>query len=180
VAAVVVLAGSFGVGYLLATQVIFPRPETAGAGVPLPALYGLDRAAAEAALRKAGLEVGEVATLPSMEAAPGRVLAQDPVPGQQLRRGAAASFVVSSGPPELGVPPLAGLGVSAARELLESVGFAVEVQQVRSASDPVGRVVRSEPPAGTRHRLPAVIRLVVSSGPLVDSAGGSGDGGGIR
>jgi beta-lactam-binding protein with PASTA domain len=164
-AAVGVLVVSFGVGYLLSTQVLFPRPETAGTGIAVPTLYGEYRSEAEVAIREAGLVVGTVRDLPSMDTDSGRVLAQDPIPGQQLRRGAAVSFAVSAGPPRLRVPPVRGLGVGAARSMLESVGFVVELQQVRTDAVAEGLVARSEPEEGTARTLPAVITLVVSAGP---------------
>jgi beta-lactam-binding protein with PASTA domain len=163
-AVLLVAVGGFAVGYLLATQVFFPRPETAGAGVDVPALYGLDRAAAERALRERGLEVGEVVTLASARSRAGRVLAQTPVPDQQLRPGAAVALVVSDGPSQVRVPPVAGLAPATARGLLEAAGFEVAVQEVRAAG---GRdvVMRTEPAAGERVRLPASLTMVVNLGP---------------
>ncbi|NIX38720.1 MAG: PASTA domain-containing protein, partial [Gemmatimonadetes bacterium] len=125
---------SFGVGYLLSTLVLFPRPETAGAGVPVPELYDQTLSDAEATLRELGLELGDVRELTSATTDSGRVLAQDPVPGQQLLPGASVAVGVSAGAPELRVPPLAGLGQATARDLLETLGFDVAVQQTRSAA----------------------------------------------
>ena len=173
---------SFGVGYLLSTLVLFPRPETAGAGVPVPELYDQTLSDAEATLRVLGLELGDVRELTSATTDSGRVLAQDPVPGQQLLPGASVAVGVSAGAPELRVPPLAGLGQATARDLLETLGFDVAVQQTRSAAFPAGVVTRSEPETGTRQPLPAEVVLVVSSGtpqdttqaPEIDPAGAGG------
>lgn len=155
---------SFGVGYLLATQVVFPRPETAGAGVAIPDLYGQTRPQAAQAIRAAGLTVGEVREMTSMAHDPGQVLAQDPLPGQQLFPGGVVSLGVSAGAPEMRVPPVAGLGTSTARDLLETLGFEVDVEQTRSGEFPAGVVVRAEPAAGTPQLLPAAVTLIVSSG----------------
>lgn len=168
--AAIVGVGSFGVGYLLSTLVFFPRPETAGAGVPVPDLYDETITDAEATLRTLGLALGEVREMTSARTDSGRVLAQDPVPGQQLLPGASVSVGVSAGAPELRVPPLAGLGQRTARELLETLGFDVVVQQTRSAAFPAGVVTRSEPATGTQQALPAEVLLVVSSGPPADTA----------
>lgn len=169
VAGLVVLAGSFGVGYLLSTQVLFPPPETAGTGVAVPSLYGEGRAEAEAAITGAGLVLGTVFELPSTEAERGEVLAQDPVPGQQLRRGAAVSLAVSSGPPVLRVPPVRGLGPGTARAMLESLGFDVEVRETEGGDVPGGEVLASEPEGGTARTLPALVTLVVAPGPPMDT-----------
>ncbi|MGK7310704.1 MAG: PASTA domain-containing protein [Candidatus Longimicrobiales bacterium M2_2A_002] len=182
VLAVVIGIASFGVGYLLSTLVLFPRPETAGAGVPVPELYDRTLSDAEATLRVLGLELGDVRELTSASTDSGRVLAQDPVPGQQLLPGASVAVGVSAGAPELRVPPLAGLGQATARDLLETLGFDVTVQQVRSGAFPAGVVTRSEPETGTRQLLPAEVVLLVSTGgpqdtlpaPEIDPVGSGG------
>lgn len=161
-AALVVLVVSFGVGYLLSTQLLFPPPATAGTGVPVPSLSGETRADAEAMLRELGLGTGEVVELASMEVGRGRVLAQDPLAGQQLRRGATVSFAVSAGPPELRVPPVQGMSPESARELLEDVGFDVEVGRVRAEGGTPDMVVGTEPAAGVARTLPATITILVN------------------
>lgn len=173
--AVLVLVASFGIGYLLSTLVLFPRPETAGAGIEVPRLYGLERTRAEETLREAGFAAGPVMELASMETEPGRVLAQDPIPGQQLRRGASVSYAISSGPPELRVPPVTGLTAGAARELLEAGGFEVEIEQVRTAAAPEGTVMRTDPEGGSPQRLPARVSLVIAVGLADDSLGQATD-----
>ena len=165
VLALVILLTGFGAGYVLATQVFFPRPDTAGRGIPAPDLYGETFAQAEAILRTLELGVGDITSMKSTAMAAGRILAQDPVPGQQLMPGAEIAVGVSAGPPELRVPPLVGLGSGTARELLESLGFEVAVQQTRSLELPAGVVTRTEPAAGTLQSLPAEVTMIVSTGP---------------
>jgi beta-lactam-binding protein with PASTA domain len=172
-AALLVLVVSFGVGFLLSTHVLFPRPDTAGTGIAVPSLYGQDRTAAEAAVREAGLAVGDVAELESLEAEVGRVLAQAPLPGQQLPAGGAVSFAVSAGPPELTVPRVTGLGGASARTLLERAGFEVTLEEVEG-TEPAGTVVGSEPEPGTARALPAVVNLRVSLGPPEDTLPAAG------
>jgi beta-lactam-binding protein with PASTA domain len=162
--AVVVLLVSFGAGYLVATRVVFPPPATAGAGVPVPQLYGLDLATAELRLRDMGLRVGSVMEIASSRTAAGRVIAQEPVAEQQLRRGAAVSLAVSAGPPSVRIPPVTGLGAGTARDLFEAAGFDVQVQTVRGPG-PRNAVARTEPAAGTVVRLPAVVTLMINVGP---------------
>lgn len=162
--AVAVLLVSFAGGYLLATVVVFPPPETAGAGVPVPSLYGMDRDAAEQRLRGVGLAVGPVTEIASGRTAAGRVIAQEPVPEQQLRPGARVSLAVSAGSPTVRVPPVTGLRGPTARDLLEAAGFEVTVQTVRMPG-PSEAVVRSEPAAGTVVRLPTAITIIVNLGP---------------
>lgn len=174
-AAVVVLLGSFGVGYLLSTQVLFPKPETAGTGLAVPDLAGAEAAEAERRLAEAGLAVGEVVALANPEADSGRVLAQDPLPGQQLRRGGAVDFAVSAGAPRVRIPALAGLRVTVARALLEGAGLGAEEEPVDSLLAPAGVVVDADPAPGSMVRLPATVVLRVSTGPPPDSAAAAAD-----
>jgi beta-lactam-binding protein with PASTA domain len=163
--ALLVLVTSFGIGYALASQLLFPRPETAGVGIAVPSLYGMEMASAERALAAVGLRVGTVTELASVRVRAGRVVAQEPIPDQQLRPGGEVSLAVSQGAPEARVPPVAGLGGITAQRLLESAGFEVSTREVRSGGAAPGRVVRTEPEAGQVVRLPATLTLMVNVGP---------------
>jgi eukaryotic-like serine/threonine-protein kinase len=165
--ALAVLVLSFGLGYVAAAHLLFPRPETAGAGVAVPPLYGLERAEAERTLAGLGLRLGAVTEVASLRAREGRVVAQEPLPEQQLRPGGQVSLAVSAGPPEARVPPMTGLGERSARHLLEAAGFEVDVRQVRSGGVAPGRVLRTEPAAGDVVRLPGPVALIVNVGPEV-------------
>lgn len=160
-----VLVVSFGVGYLVASRLLFPQPETAGTGIAVPALYGMDRASAERTLAEVGLGLGDVSEVPSLRVGQGRVVAQEPIPEQQLRPGAEVSLAVSGGAPEVRVPPVTGLGGATARDLLRTAGFEVAMSEVWTDEVPGGRVVRTIPEAGAVLRLPAALTLVVSMGP---------------
>jgi beta-lactam-binding protein with PASTA domain len=162
--ALLVVGLSFVGGYLLATQVVFPPPETAGAGIPVPDLYGMDQAAAERAVQALGLRIGSVREVPSLRTQAGRVVAQEPLPDQQLRQGAQVSLAVSTGAPIVRVPGVMGLGMETARGLLETAGFDVIVQETR-APGRSGVVLRTDPVAGTAVRLPGDVTLVVNLGP---------------
>lgn len=174
VAAALVLVISFFGGYILATVFVFPPPATAGAGVAVPSLYGLDRNTAEQRLREVGLSVGAVTELATGRTGEGRVIAQEPIPDQQLRPGASVALAVSAGSPMVRVPPVTGLRGATARDLLVAAGFEVTVQTVR-APGPVEAVVRTEPAAGTAVRLPAAITVIVNLGPEEPEAPEAGE-----
>jgi penicillin-binding protein 1A len=73
------------------------------------------------------------------------------------------------GPPAMGVPDVVGLSQAEAQDVLARAGFRVSARQVPSAQ-PVGRVVRQGPRAGTKLRQGGTVYLAVS--------GGRGGGGG--
>lgn len=171
-AGLVLLGGSFLVGFLLSTQLLFPRPETAGTGIAVPTLYGETREEAESAIAAAGLTLGAITEMSSLQTERGRVLAQDPLPGQELRAGGAVSLGVSVGSPELRVPPLRGMDMESATRLLEEAGFEVAVQRV-DGGEPEGRVLGSQPASGDARALPAVVTLQVAAGPPSEPASDS-------
>ena len=67
-------------------------------------------------------------------------------------------------PEQTTVPNTAGREAPQARALLEQAGFEVDVEREESLQPP-DRVIRSEPPGGTRADEGSTVTLVVSSGP---------------
>lgn len=162
--ALIVGVVTFGIGYLLATLVLFPMPELAGAGVAVPDLRGEPLSTAERRLREAGLLLGDTLWLPEPETEPGRVLAQEPLPGQRLRRGSAVRLALSQGRQQTRVPPVAGLGEREAATLLRELGFDV-AQRALPGGLPEGSVLGTDPAAGTHLSVPTTVTVLVSSGP---------------
>ena len=163
-AGLVVIAAAFGLGYLIAVRVIYPPGEVSGEGIPVPRLIGMEEGEASRSLAALGLGRLERTLLPNADAPPGRITAQDPLPGQQLREGSEVRVAVSSGPPHGQVPDVVGFPVERATRLLERLGF--RVQEVVSESDAAaGRVLGVEPDPGTDRPLPTLVTVVVSAGP---------------
>jgi serine/threonine-protein kinase len=163
-AAAIALIG-FGGGYLYATQVIFPAPETAATDfVEVPDLIGLQRSDAESALLALGLTAGTVDSIGHPDAPPGSVLGQTPLPGQLAVPSGTVSFSISLGPERRPIPDVAQLRADQAITLLEATGFQVQVDSV-DIDEPIGRVVSTFPEPGVILPLPAIVRVEVSRGP---------------
>lgn len=160
------LALPFLLGYLIATRLIFPPPPAALGGVPVPDLVGRSAAEAQQALVAAGLGELQPSELPHPSAPSGQVVAQSPLPGQQLRSGTAVRVALSAGRPRATVPDVQGFGADRAEELLRRSGFATERLQEENPLA-AGRVVRTEPGPGEALTLPATVRVIISSGPPV-------------
>jgi serine/threonine-protein kinase len=162
----------FAIGWVLTVFVFFPAPEIAPLGIPVPSLYGLTTIEAEQSLARLGLGTVESVPLPHPTTPEGVVIAQSPLPGQQLRAGAAVRVAVSSGPVQVRVPDVLGLPAQRAEERLRTIGFEVARVEGESLVDS-GRVFAVEPGIGTAARLPAAVTLHVSLGPpdslLVDT-----------
>src|SRR5262245_36216171 len=154
----------FGIGYLVAVFLLFPPPAAPQDGIVVPDITKMTPAAASDRLRPLGLVLGDSLRMPHSSVGPGLIVAQDPLPGQQMRNGGIVRIGISSGLPAATVPDLTGLAAKRAQMLLERLGF--EVNQTLEMSDhPNGTVIRSAPEPGVRRQLPARVLLYVSSGP---------------
>jgi serine/threonine-protein kinase len=101
---------------------------------------------AKASLEKRGLQASVVGEEHSDTVAEGDVISQDPPTGT-LFRGDTVSFVVSLGPELVEVPQVRAMGVDAATELLEGLGFTVETEKSDTYLG-LGFVSSSDPGAG--------------------------------
>lgn len=160
----------FAVGYAFAVFVMFPAPkvEPGSDGIAVPSLIGHTTAEAEEMLRAAGLGAIDSMVLPHPDARAGSILAQDPLPGQQLRAGSTVRVSVSGGAPQLRVPDLEGFTADAADQMLKRMGFETRRSEETSVTR-VGAVTRLEPMAGASIRLPATVTIWVSSGMPADT-----------
>ncbi|MBC2933507.1 PASTA domain-containing protein [Nocardioides sp. zg-1228] len=109
---------------------------------------GRSFADARSALEKRRLAVDVSAEEYSDTVPEGDVISQDPTTGT-LHRGDTVSFVVSLGPELVEVPQVRRMGVEAATELLEGLGFEVETEQADIHLG-LGYVSDSDPGAGEK------------------------------
>jgi serine/threonine-protein kinase len=119
---------------------------------------------ATAELRAAGLKAS-VDRVTSGRAVD-EVLAQDPGGGVQAQDGSTVTLTVSSGPGQVALPPVDGLGEQKATARLTDAGLVVD-RVVRQADDsvPEGRVIKTSPAAGQTVDRGSDVTLYVSSGP---------------
>ncbi|MHB1192742.1 MAG: PASTA domain-containing protein [Longimicrobiales bacterium] len=157
------LAG-WGLGYLVATQILYPAPPPPVNLVPVPDLKGQNVAEGEGNLIRAGLALGAVDSLLHPTVPRGLILGQSPLPGQVAIRGSEVRVTRSLGPQTRAVPDVRNVDASRALVVLETVGLLVVVDSVDSQV-PRGRVVSTHPSAGSVVGLPSQIFLSVSRGP---------------
>lgn len=156
---------------LILLLVLFAVAASAFAGVaafsprlPVPNLVGATEAAARQQAASLGLRV-RVERRVGADDPTGSVVGQSPEPGTWLARAQALRLVVSSGPPPVEVPGVAGRTESKARADLEKAGFSVEVAKANDEEVAPGLVVDQDPDPGTRAARGSVARIVVSLGP---------------
>ena len=130
-----------------------PIPESSAINLKIslgsiPVVAGLDQAVAIAAIEAAGLKIDEVATEFSDTVSTGQVISLLPLT-EPLGKGSAVKLLVSKGPNIVVMPNVIGETLSAAKELLESLGLTVVVDTNQLQSKwGVAKVKRaSQPPA---------------------------------
>lgn len=155
--------GAFVLGYLLTTLLFFPGWGGEGI-VTVPDLRGKTLAQAKRLAGRADLELEEGSKLTHARVPAGAVLAQTPLPGQEITRGAEVRVILSSGPDRRPVPSVEQLTGQQAEALLRNTGFAVRVVRVPDER-PVGRVLGVNPAAGTPVPAGAPVELRLSAGP---------------
>jgi len=161
--AILSLAGFAG-GYLISTRVVYPVPPPSGDLSPVPDLTGQSPRAASDTLTAVGLVLGFVDSLSHPSVLSGRILGQSPLPGQLSLVGDTVRIALSTGPEKRPVPDLLRLNSDRARTVLETSGFVVIVDSVRSSA-PRGEVISMAPEPGTQATIPLEVHLSVSMGP---------------
>ncbi|NRQ40630.1 PASTA domain-containing protein [Nonomuraea sp. NN258] len=116
------------------------------AGIQVPTLVGLDRAAAIKAIKAAGLLAGAVSKVDSPQRID-QVLGSRPAGGANVAKGAKVTLQVSAGLP---VPALAGMRRKAAESALTAAGLAAGPISRACSTQPDGQVLDTRPQAGRR------------------------------
>jgi beta-lactam-binding protein with PASTA domain/predicted Ser/Thr protein kinase len=141
-----------------------PTPTTTNVGVP--AVQGLDQAAAEQAITGAGLKVGDVTQAPSTTVDQGKVVSSDPAGGASVAKGSTVSLVVSAGPDTIAVPNVVGLSEDRARQTLKNAGFTSVSSRPADSLEDQGNVVAVDPAEGQQAAKNTTITLQVSTGTI--------------
>ena len=134
------------------------------AKVTVPRVVGESEALASRRLRAAGLEpapaIASSASVPS-----GDVIYQLPSAGSRAPKGSRVTIGVSSGPGSAALGSYAGQTAAQAINKLRAAGFNPSRKDQPSSSVAVGKVIGTEPPAGTELQVGSPVVVLVSSGP---------------
>lgn len=137
--------------------------------VAVPALIGLSRPEALAALESASLGAGNVAETFSLTAPEGTVAFQGIEPGSQVAAGSRIDFRLSLGPQPIFAPTLANLPRAAAELRLTDLTLSVgNVSFANSDTVPRGSVIGQSVPAASEVLPGTAVDFVVSGGPALD------------
>jgi eukaryotic-like serine/threonine-protein kinase len=151
----------------LALVLVLTRPSSGGQ-VTVPNVAGQNEAAASAALRRAGL-VPVPALTASAGVANGVVIGETPPAGSVVGKGTRVTIAVSTGPGSSPLPNVVGLTVSRATAKLKEAGFKPTTETQPSGTVAGGRVISTDPPAGTEAQAGSPVTVLVSGGPAQTS-----------
>ncbi|MEZ0093735.1 Stk1 family PASTA domain-containing Ser/Thr kinase [Streptacidiphilus sp. EB129] len=131
----------------------------------VPDLAGRTQAAAEQALKDAGLTVGQISQQTSGNVASGSVVSTDPAGGTQQQPNTPVNLVVSSGADPVDLPNVVGESVDQATQDLQNAGFTVQLDpnQVYSDQADAGQVA-AQSPSGSQAAQGSTVTLTVSKG----------------
>jgi eukaryotic-like serine/threonine-protein kinase len=157
-----VLAGLLALA-LLALALLLLLPS-GGGHVSVPDVRGQNEQQATATLRAEGLtpapSLADSVTVPT-----GLVISQAPAAGTTVTRGTRVAIVVSEGPASQALVNVEGLSAAQAEAKLRAAGFKPTARSQPSTSVAPGRVIGTDPPAGTEAQVGSHVTVVVSSGP---------------
>ena len=130
--------------------------------ISVPQVTGVNQAAAEAALRKAGLKPGAVTEAASATIGAGIVISTTPVAGTSWPQPKPVGITVSAGPP---LPDFVGQQFQAAQGQAQSGGYQLQEVPDASSSQPQGVITSQSPPPGAPITPGEVVVVHVSNGP---------------
>jgi serine/threonine-protein kinase len=134
--------------------------------VPAAELPGKTLEEATALLQAAALGVGTVTEQADETVAKGVVIAVDPTTPAQLPKDDTVNLTVSSGPAPRQVPAIAqGSTYDQAVAALEAVQLKASKVEVFNDTVPAGKVIATDPAAGTEVARDATVTVQVSKGP---------------
>ncbi len=133
----------------------------------VPDVVGKTKDQAGAAIKGAGLTLGDVTEDYSASVAQGKVISSDPKAGKVIEHTAKVSIVVSKGKEPATIPDVTGKSEDDAKKALEDAGLKKgKVSQDYSDSVAKGRVISSSPIAGASGYYKGdSVDLTVSKGP---------------
>lgn len=172
VLAAATLASLAAIGYVVFDSILMPRIARSGWEVaPVPDLTGLSLEQATQKLTDIGLDpLVDPERRKGDRVSPDHVALQRPAPGDSVKKGHVVRLWLSAGSTTIAVPDLAGQDSTEAFTHTQEAGLEMAgTDYTVSSRIPAGKVVRTDPAAGTLLVRGSSIRLLFSSGADPDS-----------
>ena len=136
-----------------------------GDKVSVPDVTGKTTSEATQIIEQAGFKVGKMDSVYDTTTEAGKVVSQNPGAGDKAEKGSTINLVVSQGTEKIAVPDVSGKTKDEATSTLTRQGFAIgDVSEQTSDNIDSGKVISTDPSAGTEAPKGSVVNLVVSKG----------------
>ena len=135
-----------------------------GERVAVPDVIGLPQEQAEAAIRDAGLTVGDVTQENSDTVEAGNVITQSPEPNTEIEEAGDVSIQVSAGAETMDVPTLVGLSLEDAQDALSDAGLQLGRLTEVPSDESENTVLAADPEEGSTVPVDSRVNLEVASG----------------
>jgi serine/threonine-protein kinase len=160
-----IAAGMFLVGYaVMAFGMVITAPRRTV--ITVPDVRWMPDRQARRVLEAADLTMEIRDSIPNPTVEAGAVIAQTPLPSEEVGPGSRVRVILSSGPQQRVVPDVSALSRDQASRVLTASGFSVVVALSQNPAA-AGRVLGTEPASGARLPISSTVRLLVSAGPPI-------------
>jgi serine/threonine-protein kinase len=136
--------------------------SSGSAPVELPNVVGLQQADAVATLQGINMQTN-IVEIQTEDKPEGTVLAQNPPPGESVPEQTVVTLQVVGPSDQVEIPDVTGQDQLTAAATLGR-NFKVETEQEESGTVPVGAVISTDPPAGTKAPRDSTVTMVISAG----------------
>jgi len=130
----------------------------------VPNVVGQSSENATTLLTTAGFKVAKLEQ-PSDQVPANIVVSSDPAAGAKSQKGSTVTITVSTGAQKVAVPNVVGQDQATAANTLGQAGFSTKVFSQASDTVPSGKVIKTDPGAGTELAKGSTVNVTVSSGP---------------
>ena len=133
--------------------------------VAVPQVEGQTKAAAQASILAAGLNVGAIKLVDSDPGLVGKVIKQTPSQGTVVKAGDTVDLQVGQGQQAVTIPDLSGMDAATAKLTLQKANLVYKEQTAVSKSDEQGKVVDQNPDANQQIAPGATVTVTIGAGP---------------
>lgn len=137
-----------------------------GEEIDAPDFTGMTLEEAQTAAQEYDLKVKEGDEVVSEDVEKGKIVNQDPLPGEKIKTGSTVTVNISKGLGDGSVPDLTGKSVDDADEYLEAAGFELGSVSKKASEKKEGTILSQDPQGGTTVEKGSAINVVVSDGSL--------------
>jgi len=163
----IVIFCSFGMGFFVFNFFIMPKIIGGGKNVVVPNLVGKPLVEAQRDLINQKFALGSVKQVYDTIYPYSYVVGQKPLPNSIVKSGKKINLMVSKGPQMVKVPFLEQMSLEQGLRMLVSLNIQqVKVESIRSVNIPSGKIIGTEPGAGSEIPLGSYFRIFVSNGAI--------------